>query len=106
MPSDFPIPDPPQAALLPEAIQSARIATQPLRSVESGLRQLWEAGPDGGAAFQHHLDALDAALQRAAETHPWTGERANVWIPRDLGFPLSGPEFEAELDAVIASLDD
>ena len=105
-PSDLPIPDPPQPALLPEAIHSARIATQPLRSVESGLRQLWEAGPDGGAAFQHHLDALDAALRRAAEKHPWTGERANVWIPRDLGLPLAGPEFEADLDAVIASLDD
>lgn len=105
-PSDLPIPDPPQPALLPEAIQSARIATQPLRSVESGLRQLWEAGPDGGAAFQHHLDALDAALRRAAEKHPWTGERANVWIPRDLGLPLAGPEFEADIDAAIASLDD
>lgn len=105
-PSDLPIPDPPQPALLPEAIHSARIATQPLRSVESGLRQLWEAGPDGGAAFQHHLDALDAALRRAAEKHPWTGERVRVWIPRYLGLPLAGPEFEADIDAVIASLDD
>ena len=105
-PSDLPIPDPPQPALLPQAVQSARVLTQQLHSVESGLRQLWEAGPDGGAAFQHHLDALDAAPRRAAEKHPWTGERANVWIPRDLGLPLAGPEFEADIDAAIASLDD
>lgn len=105
-PSDLPIPDPPQPALLPEAVQSARVLAPQLHSVESGLRQLWEAGPDGGAVFRHHLDALDAALRRAAEKHAWTGERAKVWIPRNLGFPLSGPEFEADLDAVIASLDD
>lgn len=105
-PSDLPIPDPPQPALLPQAVKSARVLTQRLHSVESGLRQLWEAGPDGGAAFQHHLDALDAALRRAAEKHPWTGERVRVWIRRDFGFPLRGPEFEADLEAVIASLDD
>jgi hypothetical protein len=97
-PSELAIPELDTPDLLPDAVETARVIARSLRSPDSELRQLWEAGPDGGAAFDRHLDELEAALARAAERHPWSGAA----IPRTPTAPslieqkvleALGPEF-------------
>lgn len=105
-PTDLAIPAVEPEALA-EAVMAARVIVRSLRSPDATLRQIWEAGEDGGAAFDAHLDALEPLLTAAAERHPWTPPQENPGlsdVERSLLEAALGPDFQKIFEGVLEKL--
>lgn len=103
-PTDLPVPEVEPEALA-DAVMAARVIVRSLRSPDATLRQIWEAGEDGGAAFDAHLDALEPLLTAAAERHPWTPPPENPGlsdVERSLLEAALGPDFQKIFEDVAA----
>lgn len=103
-PSDLVVPEVDPASL-PEAVMTAHVITRALRSPDSELRQIWEAGEDGGAAFDAQLDLLEPLLAAAAERYPWSPPPPRQGLSdfeRSLFESALGPDFEKMFEDVAA----
>lgn len=96
-----------EPASLADAVMAARVIVRGLRSPDSTLRQIWEAGEDGGAAFDAHLDALEPLLTAAAERYPWSPPQQRQGlsdVERSLLEATFGPDFQKMFEDVVEKL--